>query len=316
MIKDINILYRYFEGKASDSEVGVVRKWLDESPENKGIFMKERKLYDVMHLSGKPEPVIIKAKTKIHPVLREIYRTVAVSAVVLLFIFIYREYRVVDKEDVIEQFQTISVPVGQRINITLPDGTTVWLNARTTIKYPLTFNKEKRQVSLDGEAYFEVVEDKKKPFVVQTSKGSLEVLGTEFNVEDYSDMENFETMLFGGSVRIVPNDSSLQAVTLNPTYKASLDKDGLSVVQVDDYSVYRWREGLICFKDDPFSKIMNDFEKYYGLKIIVENDNVKKQYYSGKFRQTDGIDYALRVLQKDIRFDYARDDDNSVIYIK
>ena len=316
MIMEKKILYRYFEGKSPDFEVAVVRKWLDESPENKELFIRERKLFDVMHLSGKPEPVIIKTKAKTHTILREIFRVAAVSAVVLLFIFMYREYRVVDKEDAVEQFQTISVPAGQRINITLPDGTTVWLNARTTIKYPLTFNKEKRQVSLDGEAYFEVVEDKHKPFVVQTSKGSLEVLGTEFNVEDYSDMENFETMLFEGSVRVVPNDSSLRAVTLEPTYKASLDKDGLNIVQVDDYSVYRWREGLICFKDDPFSKIMNDFEKYYGLKIVVENDNVKKQYYSGKFRQTDGIDYALRVLQKDIRFDYARDDDNSVIYIK
>ena len=315
MIKDVNILYRYFEGKASDSEVEVIQKWLEESSGNKRLFIEERRLYDIMHLSGKMEPVVVKAKpkSKTNTIIREICRVAAVSAVVILFIIFYRSG---GDEIVEEQFQTISVPAGQRINIILPDGTNVWLNARTTIKYPLTFNKEKRSVSLDGEAYFEVVEDKNKPFVVQTSKSSLEVLGTAFNVDDYSDMENFETMLFEGSVKIVPKDSSLQAVTLYPTYKATLSKDGLNIVQVDDYSVYRWREGLICFKDDPFSKIMNDFEKYYGLKIVVENENVKKQYYSGKFRQTDGVDYALRVLQKDIRFDYARDDDNSVIYIK
>ena len=311
---DKNILYRYFDGKASDVEESVLRKWLDESSENKEAFLQERKLYDMMLLSGRPEPVIIKTKSKTQTILREIYRTVAVSAAVLLFVFFF--FRDTDKEEVAEQFQTISVPAGQRINITLPDGTNVWLNARTTIKYPLSFNKEKRQVLLDGEAYFDVTEDKSKPFVVQTSKSRLEVLGTEFNIEDYSDMETFETMLFKGSVIIIPEDSLLQTVTLTPSYKVCLNSGKLEMEKVTDFSVYRWREGLICFKDDPFSKIMNDFEKYYGLKVVVENEKVKVQSYSGKFRQTDGIDYALRVLQKDIRFKYTRDEENSTIYIR
>ena len=123
-------------------------------------------------------------------------------------------------------------------------------------------------------------------------------------------------MLFDGSVKVNPNDSLQSAVMLIPGYKSYLENGKLEVTQVEDYSVYDWREGLICFENESFLLIMNDFEKYFGLKIIVENEKAKKQYYSGKFRQTDGIDYALRVLQKDIHFKYSRDDENSIIYIR
>jgi len=79
---------------------------------------------------------------------------------------------------------------------------------------------------------------------------------------------------------------------------------------------YRWRKGLICFKNESFASIMADFEKYYGLEIIIQSEKVKKQYYSGKFRQVDGVDYALRVPQKDISFKYTRDDEHDKIIIK
>ena len=89
--------------------------------------------------------------------------------------------------------QTITVPAGQRINITLADGTNVWLNARTTIQYPITFNEKERLVKLDGEAYFDVTKDKSKPFIVQTNNYNVEVLGTKFDVDSYSETEIFET---------------------------------------------------------------------------------------------------------------------------
>jgi len=106
-------------------------------------------------------------------------------------------------------------------------------------------------------------------------------------------------------------------LTLKPDSKACLQKDGrLEVVPVDDYNPYRWKEGLICFRNESFLSIMNDLEKYFGVSIVVENKNVLKYYFTGKFRQADGIDYALRVLQRDIRFRYERDDENQIIYIR
>ena len=239
-----------------------------------------------------------------------------IAGIVLLTLggtFLYQQYK--DSKELLAM-QTISVPAGQRVNITLPDGTNVWLNARTTIQYPLAFNQKKRQVKLDGQAYFDVTKNPEKPFVVQTEKFDVEVLGTKFDVEAYADKEDFETTLMEGRVKLVSTTDLAQTVTLKPDNKACLVNGQLRIVSVDDYNVYRWKEGLICFKNESFDAIMKDFEKYYGVSIEIDNQKVLKYFYTGKFRQTDGIDYALRVLQKDIRFTYTRDDENRIIYIK
>lgn len=308
------LLYRFFEGKTSVEEEVVIKIWMEESERNKETFLKERRLFDALILTEKSENTLLSEKhaKKSYLFIREILKIVAVAVIVLWGNSLYRNFQ----EETMEMlYQTISVPAGQRINLTLPDGTDVWLNARTKIRYPFSFNGEKREVFLDGEAFFDVSKDKRKPFIVQTPKYRLEVLGTAFNVEDYSGKNGFETMLFNGSIKIISNDSIPQTITLTPTYKAYLENGRLAVEHVDDYSVYRWREGLICFKDESFTDIMSDFEKYYGLTIQIDNEQVKRQHYSGKFRQTDGVDYALRVLQKDIRFTYKRDDEKDMIYI-
>ena len=171
--------------------------------------------------------------------------------------------------------QSIYVPTGQRVNITLSDGTNVWLNARTKIVYPAVFDKSVRQVAVDGEAYFDVAKDKKRPFIVETGKCNMEVLGTKFNVEGYSDKDDFEVTLMEGSVRVASRIGLGDTLMLKPDSKACLQKDGrLKVIPVDDYNPYRWKEGLICFRNESFLSIMNDLEKYFGVSIVVENKNV------------------------------------------
>ena len=243
----------------------------------------------------------------------ELIKIAAVVALTLGGSFIYQQMQT---KQTSLALQTITVPAGQRINITLPDGTNVWLNARTTIQYPVSFNSNERLVKLDGEAYFDVARDEKKPFIVQTDKYNVEVLGTQFDVESYSDSEDFETALMEGSVRISSLTDTNESLMLTPNNKAYLHKGKLRIMPVDDYNPYRWKEGLICFKNETFASIMKDFEKYYGINIYITNQQVQKYLYTGKFRQTDGVDYALRVLQKDIKFNYDRDDDKHIIYIK
>lgn len=114
----------------------------------------------------------------------------------------------------------VSTLKGQMANITLPDGSRVWLNSNTRIEYPQNFADKRRDVEIDGEAYFEVTHDAKKPFVVHTSeKEQIEVLGTRFYVEAYSGTKEFETALIEGSVRVKAGNSQL---TLRPSYKAVL----------------------------------------------------------------------------------------------
>ena len=211
--------------------------------------------------------------------------------------------------------QTISVPAGQCVNVTLPDGSNIWLNAQTTIQYPVSFNKENRQVKLDGEAYFDVAKDSKRPFIVNTKECSVEVLGTKFNIDAYSSRDKFETVLMEGSVKVSMLDDPTQAVSLKPNNKVYRSNGKLLTQKVSNYERYRWKEGLICFVDEPFKVVMEDFEKFYGLTIVVNNQKVTQYLYTGKFKQTDGVDYALSLLQKNIHFTYQRDRENHIVYI-
>ena len=212
--------------------------------------------------------------------------------------------------------QSIYVPTGQRVNITLSDGTNVWLNARTKIVYPAVFDKSVRQVAVDGEAYFDVAKDKKRPFIVETGKCNMEVLGTKFNVEAYSARKIFETSLMEGKVKVkLPHDDK-NSVVLVPNQKTTLIDGRLVVSKIDDYNVYRWKEGLYCFRNKPFADIIKDLEKYYDLSIQMDKKEIAKVALTGKFRISDGLDYALRVLQNDVAFTYQRNRDNDVIHIK
>ena len=177
------------------------------------------------------------------------------------------------------------------------------------------FGRRDRDVELDGEAYFEVAHNEKSPFVVRTHAMDVEVLGTKFNVEAYSAGRTFEASLMQGKVRVKSPANEKLAVVLLPQYKTTLKDGKLVVSKIDDYNVYR-KEGLYCFKNKPFARIMEDLERYYDLKIQLDKKSIEGVALTGKFRISDGLDYALRVLQKDVAFTYRRDKDNDVIYIK
>lgn len=307
---DRKILYRFFEGKTSLDEEEEIRRWMEASAENESVFLEERKMFDMILLVGDTEK-------RESPVRRRKYlitflKVAAIAVITLLFSQGHHYYQHKMEPDLV---QVITVPSGQRTNLTLPDGTNVWLNARTTLQYPVSFAKKERKVILNGEAYFEVTEDRDKPFFVQSGKGTIEVLGTEFNVEAYEDQPGYEVALMKGKVKVTSVDTP-QTIILSPDTKAVLIDGRLQVIQLDDVNPYRWREGLICFRTKSFDEIMSSFEKYYGVEIRIENPNVFKYTYTGKFRQSDGVEYALRVLQRDLRFSYTRDDDDNIIYIK
>ena len=314
---DRNVLHRFFAGTASFEEEEAVCDWVDASDKNREELIRERKYFDVLLLHKTKNSSMVQSghRFSLPFVIRESLK-IAAAISVLLVSALYISNNVGKTAPVLDM-NKIVVPPGQRANLTLSDGTNVWLNARTKIVYPAVFDKSVRQVAVDGEAYFDVAKDKKRPFIVETGKCNMEVLGTKFNVEGYSDKDDFEVTLMEGSVRVASRIGLGDTLMLKPDSKACLQKDGrLKVIPVDDYNPYRWKEGLICFRNESFLSIMNDLEKYFGVSIVVENKNVLKYYFTGKFRQADGIDYALRVLQRDIRFKYERDDENQIIYIR
>ena len=308
-------LYKFFDGKASSEEKKAVRTWLEATPQNEKELFREREFFDAMILSGKTQTA--SSKKKIRPFyLKAMYEVLKAAAIFVIVITCGTYFYQSEIRKIGQTMSTITVPAGQRVNLALPDGTSVWLNARSKMSYPAAFTDDKREITLDGEAYFEVSHNAEKPFIVQTSKCNIEVLGTKFNVEAYSDSEDFNTALMEGSVKIINNKNPSGTVLLSPNHMATLKNGKLSASPISDFDVYRWKEGLICFRNMNFEQLMLRFEKCYGIRIVIENKTLVNYVCSGKFRISDGIDNALRIFQKDAKYSFERNKDESVIYIK
>lgn len=322
---ELKLLHKFFEGQTDRSEEEIIKQWIRESPENEEIFLRERALFDrVLLYNQVTEPInerlevsdsLPKHSRRI--VYLRLFGKIAVAiCVIMIGITLFMRSLIhQDKEDLFAT-QTISVPSGQRLNLTLPDGTNVWLNAKTTIKYPVSFNKKERLVMLDGQAYFDVAKNKDIPFVVKTRDGVIQALGTKFDVMAYSDKPSFETVLMEGKVRIESMKDSTQKIILTPNNKVYLKDGKLETSHIDDFSAYAWKDGLISFKNESFQEIMSSFEKVYDIRVVIQNPKIANLVYTGKFRVIDGVDYALRVLQRDVKFRYERDTEKHIIYIK
>lgn len=221
---DKDLLYRFFEGHASLEDMKVVKEWAGASEENAGLLRRERKLFNAMILAGHSRRTDIqRMRNRRNYFIREFLKiasviVITVSVTVVLFSIGK------DNGGMYLAMQTITVPAGQRVNLDLPDGSNVWLNAGTTMQYPVSFMTDKREVILDGEAYFEVAHNEKSPFVVHTSTLDVEVLGTKFNVEAYSARKIFETSLMEGRVKVkLPHDEK-NSVILAPQSENDFDR--------------------------------------------------------------------------------------------
>ena len=309
-----DILYKFFEGKASPKEQRLIGQWLDESEKHKEVLVRERMVFDAMIVSGgiTDRQSVQSRKKRTRVVFMELLRVAAV----ILVMFLVGGYIYVRKMEEIRLANNIvTVPVGQRVNLQLPDGTSVWLNASSEIIYPAYFSGSTREIHLNGEAYFEVEHNASKPFIVHTETFDIKVLGTKFNVEAYKGMEGFTTALMEGSVEVTDRKNKDKSVRLYPAQKVAFRNGELCKSPIDNYDVYRWREGLICFKETRFADLMRQLEKNYGVRILINNEAVKEKVFSGKFRTTDGIDNALRLLQKEGHYTSEWDENKTTVCI-
>lgn len=211
----------------------------------------------------------------------------------------------------------VSVPEGERANITLPDGTSVWLNSGTTLSYASDFGKgRKREVTVNGQAFLDVTPDRRHPFVVHTYLADVQVLGTKFDVNADRERRIFETSLLEGKVAVSDPTRRFSSISLEPDQALILRDNKLRVMRIDSYDVFRWTEGFYCFKDKRLSEILSDFRKYYNKEIVYTPvERLEREKLSGKFRISDGFDYAMQVLQSSYGFSYTWDKDNNKIYI-
>jgi ferric-dicitrate binding protein FerR (iron transport regulator) len=190
-------------------------------------------------------------------------------------------------------YNTLSTPKGRQFNISLPDGTNVWLNSGSSIRYPISFPGGERKVVVTGEAYFEVAADKSKPFFVEINgKNLVEVLGTRFNVNAYEDESLTKTTLLEGAVRV-------GAVLLHPGQQGQVKTGSHTAVQtvsVDVDKVMAWRRGFFNFEDAHVDEVMRQLARWYDLEVVYEG-NVPPIVFGGELSRNISLSGILKALE-------------------
>ena len=202
----------------------------------------------------------------------------------------------VESESVV--YNKLEIPRGGEFCLTLSDGTRVWLNSETELRYPVNFTAEKRRVFLKGEAYFEVAKNAQIPFVVTTSAGiDVKVLGTKFNVASYENDEQVTTTLAEGSVEVGDEKGS---VRLKPEEQALFCKGDRSLrVQKVDVGMYlAWKDGKFIFEEQSLEQIMKQLQRWYEMSVFYTNEEVKQYTFSGDLKKYDDFDKIIRMLEE------------------
>lgn len=198
----------------------------------------------------------------------------------------------------------LSTANGESYQLRLPDGTMVWLNAASSITYPVSFsNTALREVELAGEAYFEVFKDKKRPFVVSTNHQQIRVLGTEFNVNAYTDEPEQKTTLLEGSIKLSLEEGMTSRV-LKPGEQAVSAGKQLQVSTVDVDQAVDWKNGDFVFQSEPLISLMRRVSRWYNVQVVYASGVDQEGTFTGKVSRSKNISVLLKALQSGgLKFD-------------
>ena len=199
-------------------------------------------------------------------------------------------------------FNTLQIPRGGEYFLTLADGTEVWLNAETEIRYPVQFTGDKRVVYLDGEAYFTVAPDKNKPFTVVSTHASVSVLGTQFNFRAYPDERDVQTTLVSGSV-IMQSEKYKQQIKLVPGEQGVLEKNSAKLMkqEVNTYLYTAWQDGRFAFRDARLEDLFNILARWYDLSVFYQSPEAKDIRFTGDLNKTDDFKSILKIIEQNER---------------
>jgi ferric-dicitrate binding protein FerR (iron transport regulator) len=289
----------------------------------------------------------INERNPLKSIKRKNYRFALAAASVLLILtmgFLLKQHfnnsvNISSKTDL----QQVNVKPGSKTKLILPDGTIVHLNSSSTLTYSNNFNKNIREVQLEGEAYFDVTKDAKHPFIVHTSNIDIKVLGTLFNVKSYAQDPTIETTLLRGSIEVYnKNNASAPKVILRPNEKMVFTKKAaekmatpnkIALNSIKNYGSDEnisishlapnkpdslkeetsWVYNKLVIDDDDFTKMAEKMERWYGVKIEIQSQQLQQYHFKGIF-ENETIEQALNALQLTVKFHYKIN--NNLVIIK
>jgi len=303
-------------GKATDEEQGILTEWIHENPEHLRYYQDFVNIWQLIHPAFDPDGIDVeKAENRI---MEKISKTSLikklwvywqrVAAVILVPLLIPAAYLFINnKEDVSDEigYHELKSPHGMFSQVDLPDGTKVWLNSGSSLKYPLKFRQGQRHVFLEGEGYFEVHSDKKNPFVVTTDQMTLIATGTAFNIEAYTADSMRVVTMVEGTTDVVFGETP--PITLKPGARILYNNQNFKkeIIETDPYKWYAWKDGLMIFRDDPLYYVFKRLEQTFNVKINVKDTEIANEPYRATF-EDESLDVILQLLKMSAPIRFVR----------
>lgn len=350
------IIHSYLEGTANQDELLTLLNWIKLSQENVSYFNQLCRIWEnstnIANTENEAELALNKLNERIKLFNKEesniseieisnrflIIRAAAVILVLLgVSAFFYFALKTTQKDA--PSYITAIAPNSQKSQLILADGTKVWLNSGTTLKYKSDYGKENRQIYLDGEAYFEVAKNPSKPFLVYASNIIVRAIGTSFNVKCYAEDNTIETTLIEGKVQVSKKEvnASNDIVFLMPhqraiynrfdnklviaaTQEQKIEKATEEIADMDYLqprtleSVISWRNEELIFENEPFEELTKRLERWYNIDITVLDPEINlKNRYTGKFVNNESLEQVLKIISRTTPIMYKIQNRNQVI---
>ncbi|MDD3989844.1 MAG: DUF4974 domain-containing protein [Bacteroidales bacterium] len=316
-------LIKFISNRASESEVDAILRWVKKSDENLKYLSELKRVYtyiDMAQTSSKGDLPDFKNTAKRRS--RKIYLVASVAAACLIFfvagLFIntpFGDRKQLASDNNISEKVTIHrlyTEKGVKGFVILPDSTKVWLNSCTELTYPVKFSGDSREISMSGEAYFEVAKDSLHPMIISTANNvSIEVLGTSFNLKSYKEDGRVETTLYTGSVRMhYEADGEKKTVLMQPdekiVYELPTTKKSVAAFpqKIEKPQLQSaWKEGRLIFDQTPVKEVLKMIERWHGTSFIVKNDKIYDYILSADF-ESESLVQIMEIIKIIIPIDY------------
>lgn len=333
-----NLLFDYFDGELSESEEKMLLDWLESHPDNKKKLSEMADWWSTAHIPLYASDLkadfekhfrhIVEHENKEQKTTgifsRKNWMNIAASIIVLIAVggmSYYAGRMAWNRERSAEQLQSsfaeITTPMGSTTKVVLPDGSLVWINAGSRLRYDNDFNKTERSVRLQGEAYFEVAEDTLKPFIVQSDELDIRVTGTSFNVMSYTNEPEVDISLITGKVDVYFHNkqTSTEKVELTPDNKLSFNRETkeINIREVKGMDAMAWIKGQVRFKDLLFPKIARSLERKYNVNIQIQSEHLKKDIFSGSFSSQYTLEQILKEVDMENKYKIQKTDNRIII---
>ena len=313
------LLARYLKGETSQEENEVVEQWLEanNNPHSEWQhFNQSRKdqwltdvFAQVQHTIRANKPNVI-----IMPQRKYLWQRIAAVAAVLIICFtLYLEWPALQNRLHPVPLTALTVPLNQQKQITLPDGSKVWVNANSQLKYPQQFKGETREVYLSGEAYFDIQHDAGKPFIIHTGKIITTVLGTAFNIKEDKNSHAIIVTVTRGKVGVANENKQLGILTPNQQISFNLLNSKSTQTEVDAQQVIAWQKTDLHFDDITFAEAAAQLQLRFNVKINFSNDKVRNCRFTGTALKGEKLDKILKVICTFNNATYETKADGSII---